>query len=242
MFFSILPKLVLIFIFLKYFIILFNINLKFLGLILLICGIFSLCFGGLNAFFQYNLKRFLAYSAIANLGYILLAFSLCNIDGYISGFFYLVTYLLSLITLFYFIINNRDLSNKKINDIFDFSLIYNSNKVLAVFFAFIFFSLGGIPPLMGFFGKFFVFISFANNFNYLVFMLILIITIFIAFYYIRVVRFLFFNNNVGRTLYVTYNTSLVFSFLFLINILFLFIIDFIVENINIFAYSFSLIF
>ena len=241
MFFSVVPKFVLLFVLAKYFFVLLHFNQHFISTLFFICGLLSLYFGGINALFQYNLKRFLAYSAIVNIGYILLAFSLFTLEGVIAGIIYLVTYLSSLIVLFFFIINNRNIQYNKINDVFDFSLIFSSNKLYAVIVSFLFFSLAGIPPLVGFFGKFFVFVSYAMDFSLFTLLLILLITVFTAFYYIRIVRYVYFTPSYSNSIFNSYGLSYIFVSLFLFNILFLFFIDFISEYFNLFFINYFFI-
>jgi NADH:ubiquinone oxidoreductase subunit 2 (subunit N) len=99
LFFSILPKIVLIF-----FIIKINFYLFFfessLGFFFVLLGFLSIIFGGINAMYQLKIKRFLAYSTIVNIGFMIIPLSLFNIEGMFSSIFYLICYITSILILF----------------------------------------------------------------------------------------------------------------------------------------------
>src|SRR5205814_7272909 len=94
LFFSIMLKLVLVFFLVKmnFYLFFFEINISSFFLLF---GLLSIFFGGINAMFQYNIKRFLAYGTIVNVGFILISLSLFNIEGMFSSIFYLLCYIFS---------------------------------------------------------------------------------------------------------------------------------------------------
>src|SRR6478752_5707071 len=99
LYFSIIPKLVLIFFLIKmnFYLFFFDINISYF---LLLLGLLSIFFGGINAMFQYKIKRFLAYGTIVNIGFILISLSLFNIEGMFSSIFYLLCYIFSIFIFF----------------------------------------------------------------------------------------------------------------------------------------------
>ena len=103
MFFSLLPKLVYVFIFIKLFFLFFFFYYDFVNIIFIIVGLSSLLIGIVNAMYQYRLKKFLAYSAIANVGYLFLTFSLCSYFGVLSSLFFVISYMVSVCLIFMFL-------------------------------------------------------------------------------------------------------------------------------------------
>jgi NADH-quinone oxidoreductase subunit N len=231
MFFSVMPKLVLTFVFVKFYFYLFSFELRFFSIYLFICGFLSLIIGIYNAMFQNNLKRFFAYSSIVNVGFILISFSIMDFNGFFSGLFFLFCYLFSIILIFYLILNYRQISLKEFNTLFDLSLLNNSSNLILYIFSLIFLSFAGIPPLIGFFGKFFVFFSLFNSFNYLILLLLLLLSVISGFYYLRIIRFIFFSKVFEYVYFNFYNNSYLFIFIIFFNLFFIFFFDFCCEYI-----------
>lgn len=151
-------------------------------------------FAGLN---QFNIKRLYAYSAIVNVGYLLLVLSYGTSENLAAVINYLVPYLLATCSVFFIIVLCRKLEgSRKIRSLVDYRFFFSYNSLFAGLISLVFFSLAGIPPLVGFFTKFFLFKSlFALDFmaSGAAFVVLIISTV-SAFYYIRVVRFTFFTN------------------------------------------------
>src|SRR4051812_19172458 len=104
MLFSILPKIVLAFVLIRFSFFLFFFDFRFFNLFFLIFGILSIIIGFVNAMYQIKIKRFLAYSSIFTIGFILLVLSQGTIDSFFSAIIYLSCYLISIIIFFNFIL------------------------------------------------------------------------------------------------------------------------------------------
>jgi len=109
----------------------------------------------------------LAYSAISNVGFMLLGFSNLSIDGIFAMLFYIIVYMIISLNLFSIIlILRKRINNLKFKKINELILLFKSNTAVAVIFSLILFSIAGIPPLMGFYSKFYIFLSIIKDQNY----------------------------------------------------------------------------
>jgi len=226
MFFSLMPKIVLTFFFVKLYFFLFHFQVEFFSTLFFICGFLSLFIGIFNAMYQYKIKRFLAYSSITTVGFVLISFSTLTFDGFFGGLYFVFSYLFSIALFFFLILNIRKINLKEFNELFELSLLSNNNPVLLLFICFIFLSFAGIPPLIGFFGKFFIFFSLLNSFNYFILFVLFILSVISSFYYLRVIRFIYFNKVGEYQFYYNFNFNYIFFFIFYFNILFLFFFDY----------------
>jgi len=157
-FFAIVPKFVFLialikiyfFVFIKLY---FTLN-KFivpLALASIIAGIFF-------SLYETKIKRLLAYSAITNMGYVLLIFSCFSPFSINVVLVYLFTYIMSSLNIFCILLFfRRQYSAAKIRNLTEFSIMLRANGILALIFSLVVLSQAGIPPLAGFFGKFFLF-------------------------------------------------------------------------------------
>jgi NADH:ubiquinone oxidoreductase subunit 2 (subunit N) len=124
---------------------------------LLICGLLSFIIGTINSMYQFKIKRFLAYSAIANVGFILISLSFYSLESLYISLFYVFSYIINVFLIFFILISVRKSDLTEFKYLYEFSNINYSNNILLLVISFIFFSFIGIPPLLGFFGKFFVY-------------------------------------------------------------------------------------
>lgn len=183
--------------------------------VLFFAGIFSVIVGTFGALNQINIKRLYAYSAIVNIGYLITAASYGTLESFTVLFNYLCLYFFSTIAIFLVLMLFRNLPGlKKIKYLLEYSAFATYSSLLAIFIALIFFSLAGVPPLAGFFIKFFLFkvIFVADFLANPGFFIILIMSVISSFYYIRVVRFLFFTNTRKPVLFAKLNYFVVFVF------------------------------
>jgi len=127
------PKLVYVFLFIKLFFLFFSFNYNFTNIIFVIIGLFSLAIGIVNAMYQYRLKRFLAYSAIANVGYLFLTFSLSSYFGVFSSIFFVISYMISVCLIFMFLLIYKKSEFFEFIDSYELSLISNFNVFVSFF-------------------------------------------------------------------------------------------------------------
>lgn len=176
-------------------VLLFRLNLIFSGfnkelflLFLLLAGL-SILVGTFGAINQNKLKRLLAFSAISNVGYSICVLCFAHYETYFSSFFFSMIYILSSLSLWLCLLIFRNRSNFfKFKDIFELFLLFKSNKKYAIIFSIILFSAIGIPPLLGFFGKFYIFLSIFKLKLYAFSVFLIITSSLGVYYYLRIFR------------------------------------------------------
>lgn len=192
--------------------------------ILLILSIFSIIFGSLGGLFQTKIKRLFAYSAISHVGFLGVAISINTFNGYVAFFFYLIIYLLLNFNFFFIYLNLRNFNNfMKLKKISDLKNLTKFNSILGIFFALNLFSMGGIPPLAGFFSKFLIFSSLLNESFFFVGGFIILLSVLSCFYYLRLIKIIYFST-IKKPLIlkqISYLDSIFISITSLINILFI---------------------
>lgn len=162
------------------------------------------------------------------MGYILLGFCTVSDLGYIASLYYFFIYILMSVNLFSLLLIIRRYSNfSKFTNLVDLISILHSNFILSFFLAICLLSLAGIPPLIGFFGKFLIISSLINQEYYFLALYAVLFSVFTCVYYIRLVRFLLFIDihKFPKTFLVpiSYRTSIFISFITLLNIFFFFL-------------------
>jgi NADH-quinone oxidoreductase subunit N len=157
--------------------------------LIFLLSIVTMFFGNFFALRQKNMKRFLAFSSIAQAGFLILGMISGSQLGMTSVVFFVATYIFSNLGAFgvvYAIANN---TGKEEMD--DYNGFYRTNPLLSVLMMLSLFSLAGIPPVAGFFGKFFLFMSAASaGYYWLIFIAVINVTISL-YYYLLVVRAMF---------------------------------------------------
>lgn len=149
--------------------------------------------GNLFAIRQNNLKRFLAFSSIAQVGFILIGISGSSQAGMASVIYFVLVYIFSNLGAFGVIAIVSTLTGKE--NIEDYKGFYKTNPLLAWVLTVSLFSLAGIPPAAGFFGKFFLLLAGAGKNNYLLITIAALNMIVSLYYYLKVVRAVFMDNN-----------------------------------------------
>ena len=160
--------------------------------ILVFMALASMILGAVAAIGQTNIKRLIAYSSIGHIGYTLAGISTGTISGYSSSIAYITIYVIMNLGVFGCIFLMKK-DGKYCEDIKDLAGISKQNPLLAVSFLIIMFSLAGIPPLAGFFAKFYVFMSVIESGMYTLAIVGLLSTVISAFYYLRIIKIIYFD-------------------------------------------------
>ena len=152
----------------------------FLVHVLVVLAIISMTVGNLAALVQKDFKRLLAYSTVAHAGYVLIGILSMNAAGYMSAIFYVTALLIMKFTVFLVVVKVADDGQNL--EISHLAGLYRRSPLLAMALMVSIFSLAGIPPTIGFTGKFLVFIA-ALDKGYFTLVLIAMINVVISLYY-----------------------------------------------------------
>nr|NP_066467.1 NADH dehydrogenase subunit 2 [Rhodomonas salina]AAG17738.1 NADH dehydrogenase subunit 2 [Rhodomonas salina] len=214
-FFSIVPKIAILSVFIRIILSICYVFFVPCQEFLLICSVTSVFVGVFGALFQKKIKRFLVYSSISHFGFILLGICCGSLEGIFASLFYIVIYTFTMIVVFSILLSVRvKKTMQKLKYLSDFSSIFYLNSYVGVSFLIIFFSMGGIPPFAGFFSKFFIFFGTINNDLIIVSIITILISGLGCFYYIRLIKIMFFEVNNLNFIFYTFRkeNSLIISF------------------------------
>ena len=200
-YFAVVPKVAGLALLIKFMFIPFsNILLEWQTIIIFI-SIASMILGAVAAMVQKNFKRLLAYSSIGHIGYALAGVATGATSGYQSSIIYISIYVIMNIGAFSCLYLLKKDGEYKEN-ISDLSGISKKHPILAISLLIILFSLAGVPPLGGFFAKFYVFLAVVENEMYALAIIGLLTTVMSAFYYLKIIKTIYFDDNV-----ITFETS-----------------------------------
>jgi NADH-quinone oxidoreductase subunit N len=160
---------------------------------IMLLSIITMIIGNLFALRQQNIKRFLAFSSIAQVGFILVGISSNSVQGISSVVYFILIYVFSNLAAFGVAATIAAQTNKE--RIEDYKGLYQNNKFLSWVLALALFSLAGIPPTAGFFGKLFLLTAGAAKANYAFIIIAALNMIVSLYYYLRVVRSVFMDKN-----------------------------------------------
>lgn len=190
----------------------------------------SMIVGAFAALRQDNFKRLLSYSSIANMGYILIAVSIGTHAAIQSGLIYLIIYMVGSIGIFA-IISILQKNDQEIDKISDIAGLARSNPVYAVAFAVLMFSIAGIPPMAGFFGKFFVFKE-AISAGYITLSIIGVITSVVAcYYYLRIIKVMYFDNSSDSSEIINPNAGILLKIIIFLSVAFTLLMIFFADDV-----------
>ena len=192
LFFSIVPKIAALTVFIRFLYIPFINMIDQWQPILIFISIASMIFGAVAAIGQKNLKRLIAYSSIGHIGYALAGLSVGTNEGLQSSIVYISIYIVMNLGFFscLLMMKKNDFYFETIDDL---SGLSKNHPVLSVCFMIILFSLAGIPPLAGFFAKFYIFKSVIEQSMYFLAIVGLLSTVIAAFYYLRIIKVIYFD-------------------------------------------------
>ena len=194
-YFAVVPKVAGLALLIKFMFIPFsNILLEWQTIIIFI-SIASMILGAVAAMVQKNFKRLLAYSSIGHIGYALAGVATGAISGYESAIIYISIYVIMNIGAFSCLYLLKKDGEYKEN-IADLSGISKKHPLLAISLLIILFSLAGVPPLGGFFAKFYVFVAVLEKEMYALAIIGLLTTVMSAFYYLKIIKTIYFDDSV----------------------------------------------
>ncbi len=159
------------------------------GKIIYMVAIATMFVGNFFALRQKNMKRFLAFSSVAQAGFILLGFLSDDPLGYTTIVFFVTVYIFSNLGAFGVVQAISNASGKENMD--DYDGLYRTNPKLSLLMMLALFSLAGIPPLAGFFGKFFLYAAAASKGYYLLVFIAVVNATISLYYYLLVIRAMF---------------------------------------------------
>ena len=193
-FFAILPKIAALTVFIRFLYIPFVNMIDQWQIIIIFLSIASMVFGSVAAIGQKNLKRLMAYSSISHMGFALAGLSVGTNEGIQSSITYISIYLLMNLSFFscMFMMRKENLYYENIEDL---SGLSKHHPILSVSLLIVLFSLAGIPPLAGFFAKFYIFLAVIENEMYFLAIIGLLSTVIAAFYYLRIIKTIYFEES-----------------------------------------------
>jgi len=191
-FFALVPKIAAISVFIRFMYVPFINVIDQWQTIIIFLSIASMILGAVAAIGQNNIKRLMAYSTIGHMGYALAGLATSTNQGIQSTIIYLTIYLVMNLGAFgcIFMMKRENVFYENINEL---SGLSKNHPVLSLSFLIILFSLAGIPPLAGFFAKFYVFMSVIEVKMYALAVIGLVTTVVSAFYYLRIIKVIYFD-------------------------------------------------
>jgi NADH-quinone oxidoreductase subunit N len=159
----------------------------------MLLSIVTMIVGNLFALRQQNIKRFLAFSSIAQVGFILVGISSNAVQGTSSVVYFILIYVCSNLAAFGVAASIGAQSGKEKID--DYKGLYQTNPFLSWIMALALFSLAGIPPTAGFFGKLFLITAGASQANYFFIIVVALNLVISLYYYLKVVKAIFMDKN-----------------------------------------------
>ena len=193
-YFAVVPKVAGLAVLIKFMFIPFSNILSEWQLIIIFISIASMILGAVAAIVQKNIKRLLAYSSIGHVGYALAGVATGVISGYESSIIYISIYVVMNIGAFscLYLLKKDGEYRENLSDL---SGLSKKQPLLAISFLIILFSLAGIPPLAGFFAKFYVFTAVIEQKMYALAIIGLLTTVISAFYYLRIIKIIYFDDS-----------------------------------------------
>ena len=193
LFFTMVPKIAALTVFIRFLYVPFLNLIDQWQMILVFLSIASMVFGAVAAIGQKNLKRLVAYSSISHVGYALAGLATGSNDGIQSSVIYITIYIVMNLGLFSCLLMMKR-NNVYYEQIDDLSGLSKNHPLLSLSLLIILFSLAGIPPLAGFFAKFYVFKSVLEQSMFFLAIVGLLSTVIAAFYYLRLIKIMYFDD------------------------------------------------
>ena len=193
-FFAIVPKVAALTVFIRFLYVPFINVIGQWQMIIIFISLASMILGAVAAIGQTNIKRLMAYSSIGHMGYALAGLATGSNEGIQGTVIYLSIYLLMNLGIFscIFMMRRKDIFYE---DIQDLSGLSKNHPIISFCLLVLLFSLAGIPPLAGFFAKFYIFMAVIKAEMYTLAIMGLITTVISAFYYLRIIKIIYFDES-----------------------------------------------
>jgi NADH-quinone oxidoreductase subunit N len=166
--------------------------------IIVFISIASMLLGSFAAIGQRNFKRLMAYSSIGHMGYALVGLAAGNQTGVSGVMLYMVIYMVMTLGTFACILAMRRKDGQMVEDVYNLAGLSSTHPFMATVLTALMFSLAGIPPLAGFFGKYFVFVAAIQAHLYGLAIIGVLASVVGAYYYLRVVKIMWFDEPTGE--------------------------------------------
>ena len=192
LFFTMVPKIAALTVFIRFLYVPFLNLIDQWQMIIIFLSIASMLFGAVAAIGQTNIKRLIAYSSIGHIGYTLAGLATGSNEGIQSSIIYITIYVIMNLALFSCLLMLKR-NNEYYENIEDLSGLSKNHPLLSLSLLIILFSLAGIPPLAGFFAKFYIFTAVIEQSMYFLAIVGLLSTVIAAFYYLRIIKIIYFD-------------------------------------------------
>ena len=191
-FFAIVPKIAALTVFIRFLYVPFVNMFDQWQIIIIFLSVASMIFCAKAAIGQKNLKRLVAYSSIGHMGYALAGLTVGTNEGIQSSIIYICIYLVMNLAFFscLFMMKRNENYFERIDDL---SGLSKNHPILSLCLMIILFSLAGVPPLAGFFAKFYIFMAVIEQSMYFLAIVGLLSTVIAAFYYLRIIKIIYFD-------------------------------------------------
>src|SRR5271154_3626331 len=165
--------------------------------IVVFVSIASMALGSFAAIGKRNIKRLMAYSSIGHMGFALVGLASGTAEGAQGVLVYISIYVAMTLGTFSVILAMKR-NGQHVENISDFAGLSRTNPLLAFFFAMLLFSLAGVPPLAGFFGKFYVFVAAIKSGLFALAVIGVLTSVVGAFYYLMIVKVMYFDEPLAK--------------------------------------------
>ena len=192
LFFTMVPKIAALTVFIRFLYVPFLNLIDQWQMIIIFLSIASMLFGAIAAIGQTNIKRLIAYSSISHIGYTLAGLATGSNEGIQNSIVYITIYVIMNLAFFSCLLMLKR-NNQYYEDIDDLSGLSKNHPLLSLSLLVILFSLAGIPPLAGFFAKFYIFTAVLEQSMYFLAIVGLLSTVIAAFYYLRIIKIIYFD-------------------------------------------------
>ena len=221
-FFAVAPKIAAIALFVRVLIGPFGVLVADWQQVVILISMASMVLGALAAIWQDNIKRLLAYSSIGHVGYALIGLATATEIGIRGILVYMAIYLAMNVGTFCCVLAMRR-TGRMVEGIADLSGLARNQPLLAFALALLMFSMAGIPPLAGFFGKWYIFLAAIDAQLYTLAIIGVLTSVIGAYYYLRIIKIMYFDEPadafdkpVGREIRVILGVSTLFVALFIL--------------------------